>query len=56
MRANWGLNAPAMRERRRAALVLFLLRDGEAWEGMNPISRREARYCVRLEEISERVW
>jgi hypothetical protein len=58
MRASWGLKAPAQRERRRAVLELFLLRAEMAdWEeGMKESSRREVRYCVRLEEMSFSVW
>lgn len=58
MRANWGLKAPAMSERRREVLELFLLRDERAAGevGMNESSRREERYCVRFEEMSFRVW
>lgn len=58
MRASWGLNAPAQRERRSVVLLLFLFRDSEAAgdDGMNDSSRRDVMYCVRLEEISLRVW
>lgn len=54
IRANWGLKAPAQRERRRAVLELFLLRAEIAAgvEGMKESSRREVRYWVRLEEMS----
>jgi len=58
MRASWGLNAPAQRERRRAVLELFLLRAKMSdWEeGIKESSRRDVRYWVRLEEMSFRVW
>ena len=56
IRANCGLNEPAMSDRSRDVLVLFLLRDVEFEAvGMNDNSCREARYWVRLDEISERV-
>jgi hypothetical protein len=50
------LKAPAQRERRRGVLLLCLLRDGRGGLGMKESSRREERYWVRLEEMSERVW
>lgn len=58
MRASWGLNAPAQSDRRSVVLLLFLFKDKDAAgeEGMNDSSRREVMYCVRLEEISFRVW
>jgi hypothetical protein len=58
IRANWGLKAPAQRERMRAVLELFLLRAAmaDAEEGMKESSRREVRYWVRLEEMSFSVW
>jgi len=56
MRANWGLKAPAQRERMRGVLLLCLLSEGEGEEGMKDRSRREVRYWARLEDMSERVW
>lgn len=58
IRASCGLKAPAQRDRRRAVFELCLLSDKSAdWElEMKDNSRREVRYCVRLEEISFRVW
>lgn len=59
MRAIWGLKAPATRERRRESLRLFLLSvltEGEFGSVIKESSRREERYWVRLEEMSESVW
>lgn len=58
MRANWGLKAEAMRERIRGSeleLRFRVMNCGEWGAGMKESSRREVRYWVRLEEISERV-
>lgn len=48
-----------MRERRRASLWEFLLsegKEGEVGDGMKESSRRDERYWVRFEEMSDRVW
>jgi hypothetical protein len=56
MRASCGLKEPAISERRREVLVLFLFSDvGAEVEGMKESSQREVRYWVRLEEMSESV-
>ena len=59
MRASWGLKAPAMRDRSRASLPEFLfngVNDGEVGAGTKESSRKEVRYCVRFEEMSDSVW
>lgn len=48
-----------MSERSRASLPEFLfrvVRDGELAVGMKESSRKEVRYCVRFEEMSDSVW